>query len=108
MRCPPQGLAPRWLIRDHAITVLPSAASLVALRRTGRPSAAAKPMLGFANPLLDGNQGDPKFGAWYREEAPARPRADDTLPYSSIQAVTNFLRASQGSGIVLLRTQAVP
>jgi CHAT domain-containing protein/tetratricopeptide (TPR) repeat protein len=45
----------RWLVRDHAITVLPSAASLVALRRTGRPSAAPKPMLGFANPLLDGD-----------------------------------------------------
>ena len=59
----------RWLVRDHAITVLPSAASLVALRRTGRPSAAAKPMLGFANPLLDGNQKDPKDGAWYKKEA---------------------------------------
>jgi hypothetical protein len=49
--------------------VLPSAASLVALRRTGRPSAAVKPMFGFANPLLDGNQNDPKDGAWYKEQA---------------------------------------
>src|SRR5262249_10185798 len=41
----------RWLVRDHAVTVLPSVASLIALRRTSRPSAASKPMLGFANPL---------------------------------------------------------
>jgi CHAT domain-containing protein len=50
----------RWLIRDHAITVLPSVASLVALRRTAKPSAARQPMIGFGNPLLDGNQGDPR------------------------------------------------
>ena len=29
-----------WLIRDHAITVLPSVASLTSLRRTGKPSSA--------------------------------------------------------------------
>ena len=65
----------RWLIRDRPVTVLPSAASLIALRRTGRPSAAPKPMLGFANPLLDGNQNDPKYGAWYKQEA-QRARAE--------------------------------
>jgi CHAT domain-containing protein len=65
----------RWLVRDHAVTVLPSAASLLSLRRTGRPSAAAKAMLGFANPLLDGNQNDPEDGAWYKEQA-ERARAE--------------------------------
>jgi CHAT domain-containing protein len=59
----------RWLIRDHAIAVLPSAASLVALRHTSKPLTAAKPMLGFANPLLDGDQKDPKYGAWYKHQA---------------------------------------
>jgi len=43
-----------WLVRDHALTVLPAVSSLKALRRTGRPSAATKPLLGFGNPLLDG------------------------------------------------------
>jgi CHAT domain-containing protein len=65
----------RWLVRDYPVTVLPSAASLIALRRTGRPSAAPKPMLGFANPLLDGDQNDPKYGAWYKQEA-QRARAE--------------------------------
>jgi hypothetical protein len=52
------------LIRDHALTVLPPVASLIALRRTGKPSTAAKPMIGVGNPLLDGNQQDPTYGAY--------------------------------------------
>jgi len=43
-----------WLARAHAITVLPAASSLKALRRVGRPSGAPRPMIGFGNPLLDG------------------------------------------------------
>jgi CHAT domain-containing protein len=48
-----------WLIRDHAITVLPAVSSLKALRSVARPSAAAEPMAGFGNPLLDGDPDDP-------------------------------------------------
>ena len=59
----------RWLIRDHAITVLPAVASLKALRRTGKPSAAPKPMIGFGNPLLDGNQAHPQHGAYFKQQA---------------------------------------
>jgi tetratricopeptide (TPR) repeat protein/CHAT domain-containing protein len=58
-----------WLIREHAITVLPSVASLAALRHTGKPSTAAKPMIGFANPLLEGNQTDPRDAPWYQKQA---------------------------------------
>ena len=54
-----------WLIRDHALTVLP-VSSLKALRRVARPSAATKPMIGFGNPLLDGDQSHPKFGAYFK------------------------------------------
>ena len=43
-----------WLIREHAVTVLPAVSSLKALRRVGRPSAAPRAMIGFGNPLLDG------------------------------------------------------
>lgn len=43
-----------WLARAHAVSVLPAATSLRALRRVGRPSAASKPLLGIGNPLLDG------------------------------------------------------
>jgi CHAT domain-containing protein/tetratricopeptide (TPR) repeat protein len=49
-----------WLVRDHAITVLPAVASLAA---TTEPAAAdtkseREPYLGFANPLLTGRNGD--------------------------------------------------
>jgi CHAT domain-containing protein len=52
--------AVRWLARDHALTVLPAASSLKALRRVSKPSAAKQPMIGFGNPLLDGDQSDPQ------------------------------------------------
>jgi CHAT domain-containing protein/tetratricopeptide (TPR) repeat protein len=52
-----------WLIRDHALTVLPAASSLKALRRVARSSAAAMPMIGFGNPLLDGPGGRNSEGA---------------------------------------------
>jgi len=58
-----------WLIREHALTVLPAVSSLKALRRVARPSAATRPMIGFGNPLLDGNQNHPKFGAYYKKLA---------------------------------------
>lgn len=48
-----EGIA--WLAKSHAVTILPAAASLTALRRVGKPSAARRPMIGFGNPLLDGN-----------------------------------------------------
>src|SRR5262249_28265357 len=41
-----------WFIRKHAITVLPSVASLKVLR-VGKPVAAAKPMIGYGDPVFD-------------------------------------------------------
>jgi CHAT domain-containing protein/tetratricopeptide (TPR) repeat protein len=43
-----------WLVRTHAMSILPAASSLSALRSLARPSSATKPMIGFGNPLLDG------------------------------------------------------
>ena len=43
-----------WLARDHAVTVLPSVASLKSLRRVVQPSRADRRLIGFGNPLLDG------------------------------------------------------
>jgi CHAT domain-containing protein len=50
--------AAAWLARDHAITVLPAVSSIKALRATAHPSRATKPLIGFANPLLDGSDRD--------------------------------------------------
>lgn len=60
----PSGTAPPlrdvdWLARDHAIEVLPSVSSLGALRRTANASRAPFPLVGFANPLLEGDRSNP-------------------------------------------------
>jgi CHAT domain-containing protein len=71
--------AAAWLARDHAITILPAVTSLKALRRVGTPSKAPRPMVGFGNPLLDGNPGkdpaDATRAKLAREKAhcPGRP-----------------------------------
>jgi CHAT domain-containing protein/Flp pilus assembly protein TadD len=41
-----------WLVRKYAITILPSVASLKVLRG-GKTTVAAKPMIGFGNPVFD-------------------------------------------------------
>lgn len=66
-----------WLARDHALTVLPAASSLYALRRLAKPSTATQPMIGFGNPLLDGDQSHAKLGAYYSQQA-ALARANQT------------------------------
>ena len=58
-----------WLARDHTTTVLPAVSSLKALRRVSKPSIAPKPMIGFGNPLLDGDQAHPTYGAYYKQSA---------------------------------------
>ncbi len=42
-----------WLVRTHAITVLPSVASLKVLRGKSAVADAQKPLIGFANPMFD-------------------------------------------------------
>ena len=59
----------RWLVGDHALTVLPAVSSLKALRQVARPSAATKSMIGFGNPLLDGDQRHPQYGNFYKQQA---------------------------------------
>ena len=76
---PGEGKDVAWLIRDHALTVLPAVSSLKALRRVARPSAATKPMIGFGNPLLDGNQADAKYGTYFKKRA-ALARENQSCP----------------------------
>jgi CHAT domain-containing protein len=42
-----------WLIRTHAVTVLPSVASLKVLRAKSTIAGARKPLIGFADPVFD-------------------------------------------------------
>ena len=47
----------KWLIRDHALTILPSVAGLHALRANAKESTAANAFIGFGNPALVGSPG---------------------------------------------------
>ena len=42
-----------WLIKRHAISVLPSVASLKVLRSLARNTEGSKPMIGFGDPVFD-------------------------------------------------------
>ena len=50
---PPEGkAAPAWLVRQMAVTQLPSPSALQALRRVAQPQVAEKALLGFGDPVF--------------------------------------------------------
>lgn len=66
-----------WLAERHAVTVLPSLASLEPLRKLAKASAARRSFVGIGNPLLVGADGLDRR-AWETPAcviAPAAPRA---------------------------------
>ena len=46
-----------WLIKAHAVTVLPSVGSLQVLRGKSAAAAAPQPLIGFADPIFDADPG---------------------------------------------------
>jgi tetratricopeptide (TPR) repeat protein/CHAT domain-containing protein len=60
-----------WLGTRQPLSVLPSVASLKALRQLARASRATKAYLGIGNPLLEGAQQDPLYGEVNRLRAQA-------------------------------------
>ena len=79
-----------WLGQEKAISVLPSVASLKALRREAKPSAAPNPYIAFANPLLSGKDGTKKT-AWAKQVCPAPGRNEEAV--SSSVALPASVRA---------------
>jgi tetratricopeptide (TPR) repeat protein len=59
-----------WLGNNHAITVLPSVASLKVSRGTPKGASAPNPFISFANPLLTGQFGADRQ-AWERQSCTA-------------------------------------
>jgi tetratricopeptide (TPR) repeat protein len=68
-----------WLARSNPITILPSVSALKALRGVARPSFATKPMIGFGNPLLDGNPGEKPWEAEWAAQARARQTCSEPV-----------------------------
>ncbi len=92
-----------WLMKRHAMTTLPAVSALASLRRIARPSAAKSLMIGFGNPLLDGDQGHPDYGAYYKKMADlARKKQQCGQPGG--QKVASLNRANRAVSPVALRS----
>ena len=61
-----------WLIKSHALSVLPSVQSLNALRKLGPSGTAVKPFFGVGDPVLDGPGGPRQRSARRSSTMPAR------------------------------------
>jgi tetratricopeptide (TPR) repeat protein len=64
-----------WLVKRHAVTVLPSVASLKALRVFARKGQGTKPMIGFGDPLFAPAQPAAPAGQQIATVIAARTRA---------------------------------
>lgn len=62
-----------WIIKRHAVTVLPAVSSLKALRALGQPSQAAKPFVGFGDPDFAGKGGKTRNKRKNEQVADAAP-----------------------------------
>jgi Tfp pilus assembly protein PilF len=84
-----------WLIKRQAVSVLPSVASLKALRAFAHKDAAGKPMVGFGDPLFD----------------PSAPAANTRVASNSARNLTTRSYAEFFAGAGVDRTklaQALP
>jgi tetratricopeptide (TPR) repeat protein/CHAT domain-containing protein len=90
----------KWLVRSHALTVLPAVSSLKALRRDAQASRAAKPYLGVGNPLLDGPDGR------YANLA-KQARAKQSCVRTGPPKVASFSNARGGVGQIIKRSGLV-
>ena len=87
-----------WLIKRHAVSVLPSVASLKSLRAFARKDQGIKPMTGFGDPLFDPSQIAVATNAGRASRSAARGVASG--------AYTDFWR---GAGVDRIRlAQALP
>lgn len=89
----------QWMIRSHALTVLPSVAALKGLRQLERAEPAPRPYFGIGNPLLDGpDERYEKLAARARERA-----ACEGLPPLRVAARRRGIRLARGVRLPRLR-----
>jgi CHAT domain-containing protein len=74
-----------WLVRRHAVTVLPSVANLRALRVLARKGQATKPMIGFGDPVFARDQNKVAartraYADYWHGASVDRARLADALP----------------------------
>ena len=94
-----------WIINDHAITVLPTAASLKSLRQLAKASKASRPFVGFGNPLLVGPSGDDKR-AWTRQSCPQAKAAPIHVASRGLRGDTSRIMRGGLADVERIRNQA--
>jgi CHAT domain-containing protein len=97
-----------WLVRKHALTVLPSVSSLMALRQLAKDSHASRAMIGFGNPLLDGP--DASYGRWVaaarsKQFCPAVPEQRVAVLTSDRRGLLPFKLSSGLADVTEIRVQ---
>jgi CHAT domain-containing protein len=96
-----------WLVRRHAITVLPSASSMKALRQFAKSSKATRPFVGFGNPLLVGPSGADRR-AWTRQNCAAAPEFMRVASRAVRTPITRFFRGGLADAEFIRRQQPLP
>jgi CHAT domain-containing protein/tetratricopeptide (TPR) repeat protein len=94
-----------WLARRAAVTVLPSVASLSALRKFARQSQATAPYIGFGNPLLLGSEGTDRR-AWAQQSCPSAGTRPLSAEARAIVRPPPAARRGQFADVDALRLQA--
>jgi CHAT domain-containing protein/tetratricopeptide (TPR) repeat protein len=99
----------RWLGLRHANTVLPSVVSLKSLREHAKASAAAKPYIGFGNPLITGPNGTDHRASQIQNCPAAPPGAIRSAARSSLGGdVTKVMRGGLADLVLLRQQQPLP
>src|SRR5262245_35000947 len=96
-----------WLARRHAITVLPSVASLKALRQFAKTSKATRPFVGFGNPLLVGPSGVDR-SAWTRQSCSKGPELTRVAGRAVRAPMAHLFRGNLADTEFIRRQQPLP
>ena len=89
-----------WLLRKHALTILPSVSSLKALRRDAKASRAGKPYLGVGNPLLEGADGRyARLAKQAREKKACPPTAQHKAQAGRLSARGGIRQVTMSGGL---------
>ena len=92
-----------WIIKRHPITVLPSVASLKALRQLAKASGATQPFVGFGNPLLTGPSGSDRR-AWQAQSCAPTPAPVRVASRTVSRAASELFRNGRAD-VAALRAQ---
>lgn len=88
-----------WMIRSHAITMLPSVSALKSLRQRSPSSDAVKPYLGIGNPLLYGRDGSDRRARSVKDCSDAQPLSEAILANAAVSPVEGLSTVYRGATV---------